>query len=389
MRAVAWEEDIGSPVDDNAEIALPFPFEFSGRQWESFFFSRYGLITFGQPYPFPRRGPSRWGTMPEIADSLAALTAISALYKPRLGGWSTWHADEAGNTQQVSRRPDRVVLTWITEDHEFYVHGRPPREKTRFQIVPHADGRVAFHYAAAPEDSEEAIRDGIVCLFPEVNKTEAIARIPDATRPGTPAHLDLVETAIYRTTHPGFVMVEFTTRGPIRPDSDMTSIYYLFLDTERPWWANRSRDKDDEDLYWSVTVGPDGNTWTYGPGTTRSHWSGNRVSFAVRLREFGATSASVVADSGEWNVATQSWGRPGNYNTDRAPIELPEAPDLAIDLSRPGSRGFEAQSEVFHHVHPKEYLIPLGCRIIEALGDEFDLLVFHSQFRTDHQFNGS
>ncbi|MXW99719.1 MAG: S-layer homology domain-containing protein [Acidimicrobiaceae bacterium] len=240
VHSLAWEEDIGSPEEDNAEIELPFLFRFSGQDWRSLFLSRYGLVTFDEPYPFPRTGPDRWGTMSQIAAHIGSLNAISALYKPRLGGWSTWDAREAGNTQHVSRRPDRVVITWITEDHEFYVHGRPHAEKTRFQMVLHADGHIAFNYAAEPENSEEAIRDGIVGLFPEATQTELIARIPDST-----------------------------------------------------------------------------------------------------------------------------------------------------DLSRPVSRSSWAQHEVFHHVHPKDHLIPLACRIIDALGDEFDLLVFHSQFRTDHQFNGS
>ena len=238
VHSLAWEEDIGSPEEDNAEIELPFLFRFSGQDWSSFFLSRYGLVTFGEPYPFPRNGPDRWGTMSQIAAHIGSLNAISALYKPMLGGWSLWDADEAGNTQHVSRRLDRVVITWITEDHSFYVHGRPHAEKTRFQMVLHADGRIAFNYAAEPENSEEAIRDGIVGLFPVL-------------------------------------------------------------------------------------------------------------------------------------------------------IEFPAAPETATDLSRPASRGSWAQHEVFHHVHPKDYLIPLACRIIDALGDEFDLLVFHSQFRTDHQFNGS
>jgi len=389
VHSLAWEEDIGSPEEDNAEIELPFLFRFSGQDWSSFFLSRYGLVTFGEPYPFPRNGPDRWGTMSQIAAHIGSLNAISALYKPMLGGWSLWDADEAGNTQHVSRRLDRVVITWITEDHSFYVHGRPHAEKTRFQMVLHADGRIAFNYAAEPENSEEAIRDGIVGLFPGATQTELIARIPDATQPSVPDHLDLLEIAVHRTSHPDLVIVEFTTRGPIRPEPGLVFTYFLSGDADRPWWTDRHRDKDDEDYYWSVTVGPDGNTWTHGPGAAGSHWSDNRVSFMVRLSELGVTSAAVIADTGEWNVTAEAWGRPGNANTDPVLIEFPAAPETTTDLSRPASRGSWAQHEVFHHVHPKDYLIPLACRIIDALGDEFDLLVFHSQFRTDHQFNGS
>ena len=164
VRTLDWEEDLGDPVDDNAEIV--FQFDFAGREWESFFVSRYGLVTFGEPYPFSQVGPDRWGTMAEIAQHLGAPPAIAALYKPRLGGWSTYDADQFRNTQHVSRRPDRVVVTWITTDPAFHVHGVPPQEKTRFQMALHTDGRIAFHYAPEPDDPDEAIRDGIVGLFP-------------------------------------------------------------------------------------------------------------------------------------------------------------------------------------------------------------------------------
>ncbi len=67
LQEVAWEEDIGRPVDDNDEVELSFRFAFSGRTWDSVFVSRYGLVTFGEPYPFPQVGPDRWGTMAAIA----------------------------------------------------------------------------------------------------------------------------------------------------------------------------------------------------------------------------------------------------------------------------------------------------------------------------------
>ena len=164
VRALDWDEDLGDPVDDNAEIV--FQFDFAGREWESFFVSRYGLVTFGEPYPFSQHGPDRWGTMAEIAEHLGAPPVIAALYKPRLGGWSVHDAENFGNVQHVSRRPDRVVVTWITTDPAFHVHGVAPQEKTRFQLTLYTDGRIAFHYAPEPADPDEAIRDGIVGLFP-------------------------------------------------------------------------------------------------------------------------------------------------------------------------------------------------------------------------------
>ena len=160
-------------------------------------------------------------------------------------------------------------------------------------------------------------------LFPGATQTELIARIPDATQPSAPDHLDLLEIAIHRTSHPDFVIVEFATRGPIRPEPNLVFTYYLFGDADRPWWTDRHRDKDDEDYSWSVTVGPDGNTRAHGPGVAGSHWSDNRVSFTVRLSDLDITSAAVIADTGEWNVTTESWERSGNGDTGPVLIEFP------------------------------------------------------------------
>ena len=219
VRALDWEDDLGDPVEDNAEIV--FPFDFAGREWGSFFVSRYGVVAFGEPYPFSQHGPDRWGTMAEIAEHLGEPPMIAALYKPRLGGWSVYDAEQRfHNTQHVSRRPDRVVVTWMTTDPAFHIHGVPPQEKTRFQMTLHTDGRIALGYAPEPADPDEAIRDGIAGLFPTAETSPA--------------------------------------------------------------------------LY-----------------------------------------------------------------------------------------------EVFHHTGVKDHLVPIGCRLIETLGDEFDALVFHSQFRYDLQFSGS
>ena len=159
VRDVALEEDIGEePSSDRQEIELDFPFEFSGRQWRSFFVTGNGLITFGKPFPsWDSRTPSRFGTMQMIADAFLVAPTISALYKPYLGART-----------YVSSKPDRVVVTWDARDVPFAVYGRRPKEVLRYQIALHSNGSVALHYGPQPADADEAIRDGIVGLFPEV-----------------------------------------------------------------------------------------------------------------------------------------------------------------------------------------------------------------------------
>ena len=372
VRTLDWEEDLGDPVDDNAEIV--FQFDFAGREWDSFFVSRYGLVTFGEPYPFSQVGPDRWGTMAEIAQHLGAPPAIAALYKPRLGGWSTYDADQFRNTQHVSRRPDQVVVTWITTDPAFHVHGVPPQEKTRFQMTLHADGGIAFHYAPEPDDPDEAIRDGIVGLFPGAVKTGLLGSIPDPVDASVPAHLDLVEIALYATAETDIVLVEFTTRGPIRPIPNQEIFYIVEI--------------DDWDFFAGVALQPDGSRtaeWDAGAAYDRDV-DDNRIGLLFDPGEFSGHSTSVRAFAQSRNQLTGSWGpRHGEHS---AVISFPEETTSApTDLSEPGSSA--AAREVFHHTGVKDHLVPIGCRVIETLGDEFDAIFLHSQFRYDIQFSGS
>ena len=143
-----------------------FHFEFSGQKWHSFFLSRNGLITFGKP--LPERNPVRFGTMRMYADAMLGTPTISALYKPYLWGHIS-----------VYDLPDRVVITFYAWDSELAVYGRRPKETFDYQIVLHADGRVAFNYRPDPADEDEAFRDGIVGLFPTGQFVGVPPRFPD------------------------------------------------------------------------------------------------------------------------------------------------------------------------------------------------------------------
>ena len=383
VRALDWDGDIGDPVDDNEEIEPSFRVAFADQEWESFFVSRYGAVTFGEPYPFPLVGPDRWGTMVEIAGRLGAPPMIAALYKPQLGGFHVGDAENFANVQYVSRRPDRVVVTWITSDPNFYVHGVPPQEKTRFQMTLHADGRIAFHYAPGPKDPDEAIRDGIVGLFPGVVRTGRLLKsIADPEDRSLPGHLDLVETAVYTTSEPNRVLVEFTTRAPIRPLPGQELVYQLELDVDEPF----TEEHDDRDLLLGVVVLPDGRLearWDATRAAFKRHE--NRIGLLARLQAIGARSASVSGRSWAVNSTTGDWSFGDGGRPDV--VMFPEVASALTDLSQPGSS--PAPREAFHHTGAKDHLVPISCRVVETLGDEFDVLVFHSQFRYDLQFSGS
>ena len=217
-------------------------------------------------------------------------------------------------------------------------------------------------------------------LFPGDLKTGLLGSIPDPIDRHLPGYLDLVETALYTTAESGRVLVEFTTRGPIRPIPNQ-EIYYMVR-------------IDDWDFLAAVAVQPDGSRkawWDAARPVIDSDVGDNRIGLLFDSGELSGHSTSVLAFAQSKNTATGSWGP--HYGEHSAVISFPEATSATTDLSRPGSSA--AQLEVFHHtgakeqVEPNQNLFPVTCRVIEVLGDEFDGFAFHSQFRYDVQLTGN
>ena len=178
VRPLDWEEESADAerMRGPAEVELEhFRFPFAGQEWDSFFYTRPGLISFGEPIPRDHGWPKRFGTMPQVLELLSITPMISALSKPHLGG-----------SVQVSDLPDRVIVGFFAWDREFAVYGRRPQETFDFQIVLHADGRIALNYGPQPRDPDEAFGDGIVGVFtsPEVDPRPIDLSRPDS-RPST------------------------------------------------------------------------------------------------------------------------------------------------------------------------------------------------------------
>ena len=382
VRPLDWEEeaDDAERIWGSAEVELEhFRFPFAGREWDSFFFGGRetpAAITFGKPIPEDWGWPERFGTMPQLLDLLRATPMISALYKPFL----------ARGDVHVSNLPDRVIVGFFGVDRQFGVYGRWPKETFDLQIVLHSDGRIAFNYGPQPEDPDEAFGDGIVGLFGlNIIRNERIGTVDDPADPSLPAYLDLLETAIYRTSDPGFVLVEFTTRGPIRPVPGRELDYGLHLDTDRPW-SDPSRERDDRDHWWSVTLGPDGAAVAGGGVVPAPREGDNRIGFLAPLREIGGGSASVSpatsqsTSEGAWIGWADGADRP-------VVVEFPPTPG-PVDLSLSDSRPSTADYEAFRYPMIRDGVADVSCRIIEVLGDEFDFMAFNSQFRVDVQEPG-
>ena len=377
VRSVVWEDDVGPAVADGEEVQLQsFMFDFAGRRWGSFFVSRHGLITFGEPLTYSYwDAENRFDPMPEIARNFVTAPTISPLYKPILGGRS----DRYGATQHVARSPDRVVVTWITTEPDFYAHGVPPEEPSRIQVVLSADGSIRFNYRGV------LLGDGIVGLFPhedDVEKSGLIASVADPRNPELPGHLDLLDAAIY-ASNTDAVILEFTLRGsvPDPPDGEWYS-YRLHFDVDEPYWTHPV-DWSDEDFTWQVDVRTGGERVARGQGVKQllSGGAADRIALLADIGAFGS-GISGTAFAATAHFRGSSWIQ--GDDSRMALVKLNAGTPPTTDLSRSDGNSSSRQSEVFHYrgVPDAE---SIACRVIAELGDTFDLFVFHNQFRVDSQ----
>ena len=373
VRPLAWEEDIGAEVADGSMIALEnFTFDFAGQSWDSFHISRHGLLTFGRPLTYSYYVDGRFETMREIAAEFVAAPTISPLYTPGFGGFRI--EDDPSASRHVTRWSDRVVVTWSASETQFRGPGVPPRPN-RFQAVLYADGSIRFNYA------DVTAGGGIVGLFPnnEAVKGDLIARVVDGTDPELPGYLDVLEAAIYASDTDA-VILEFTTREPIpEPSGDRLYSYRLYFDTDEPYWPRF--DVTDEDLGFAINIGAGGVTTWRGKVLTRD--ADNRIALSVDISDLSETSVAIIASASEFD--SNSWVR-GDWSSPTQ-VQLP-APTPMVDLSQSDSRFSRRQNEVFHYRSPPD-TAEIACRVIDVLGDRFDLFVFHNEFKTDNQEAGT
>ena len=197
------------------------------------------------------------------------------------------------------------------------------------------------------------------------------------------AHLDLTETTVYSVSDPRYVMVEFTTRGPIVPVPGRVSYYSLSLDADHPWWVG-----DDRDFLYGVGMLPDGRTVSKWDAVKPydSAADDNKIGLLIGLREYPGIAASANASTADWSIETKTWGQGNRGSRFPALIKFPDQP-FPTDLSQPDPEPSVAQSEVFRYPMIQD-IAEVSCQIIEAVGDEADFFAFNSQFRVDQQETG-
>ena len=378
IRSLEWEENLGTDVTiegkfrDGVEIEFDaFEFDYAGRRWNSVFVSKHGLLTFGSPLEYSKHFAAWFSPMSESAARLANTPTISALYKPAFGGL---YGRDPLAAQFVARLPDRVVVTWYASEYDAYRLDVPDHAE-RFQAILHADGVIQLNYGHI------TVGDGVVGLFSDaVERTTQLARITNPEDAEIPGHLDLLDVTLYESNTDALI-VEWTMRDAIpTPPSGTKYSYRVYFDTDEPYFDGDG----DDDFWWSVDVEPDGGR-TRG-GTRLPTNAANRIALLVEDRAVRGVTAGIRPSAAQFDDG--NFVR-GNWNSPFTPIQitLPSAPP-PTDLSRADGGSSSRQSEVFHH-RGVPGMATIACRIIESLGDRFDLFVFHNEFRVDAQMNDS
>ena len=372
---LAWESDIGSEVGDEAVRFQSFAFPFAQSDWDAFHVNVNGNITLGEALGRPKL-EHRFADLRQLGDAFTkGFSTVAALYKRSLRG-----------KRFVNRLSDRVVVTWEVGDSYIGVQGFSLSPTTNeFQAVLFADGSIAFNY------KDVSVHDGIVGLFPSTEpiRGDRLATLFDPVDPDLPAHLDLTEVTVFDTDSDSLI-VEFTMRGSV-PDIGDTRVeglhYSLYLDIDEPL-VDRI-DFQDADYLWRISGDAEHRYTMSGEGALAvrvdNEGAQGRISLVVSIPELEGRAVAAFADAFE-----RVDGETKTVAVDQAtPVEfvLPEFAGNEVDLSLDDVqqlKGYEA-----FHFRSRPDRFDLTCRVIQNLGDGFDFIFYHAEYRSDQQEAGS
>ena len=389
-----WDSEFGPEMPGSDASLKNFTFPFSGKNWTSFSVGLTGSITFGT-----QEGPSvrarsvvdanrtgglsvdRFAELQQAAPALInTVPAISVFFKPRLSG-----------TRYLKESADRAVVTWsLTEPVGGVQDMTWTPTVNRFQAVLHKDGMIDLSY------DEVHAQDAIVGIYPivdEGNETEITSIAAEANAAVAP-HLDIKSVKL-SAVDGLFLKVTIETRGPVLSESDpaLTGIaYQVCLDRERPVAGCTQNG---------------GTVWTIQGGGGR----GRGGSATRRYSAFGPGLLPTVKVNG--NAISMKGTLPASYKVGdqiflSATVQTPGTPPVIVDQMLPHpiklvglaspevhlaslqkhDGPFSVVFESFHYLKPPR-AVDLTCSIINALGDEFDMLAYYSDFRIDNPEAGT
>ena len=411
-----WDAHFGPEMRGSEAALEKFAFPFSGKSWRSFSVGVTGSMTFGDPPGGARRvdAPSigdrrnrggglsidRFALLQEAAPELInTVPAISVFFKPRMYG-----------TRYLKELSDRVVVTWdLTEPVGGIQDMTWTPTVNRFQAVLRKDGTIELSY------NDVHAQDAIVGIYPVVTagREKKLATIPAESNAAVAPNLDI--TSVELTAVDGlFLKATIGTRGPVLPatDSGIVGISYrVCLSATKP--AGECSADANAGTMWTIlgarmrggrgaprtpryvalgagvqpTVTVDGNSISV-QGTLPTEYRGARQLFVSAAVESAGASAPR-AGQGPPPVP----GRRSSATVDRtAPQQVKIAglvsPALDLSSAKKGDGPFPVAYEAFHYVDSPRP-VDLTCTVINALGDNFDMLAYYSDFRIDNPEAGT
>jgi hypothetical protein len=366
-----WEPDLGEAIEEPDVKLESFSFPMAGSQWDSLFVNPLGTISFGagaRAFPIGRFAELRTAG----ASILNTVPVISAFLKPRMSG-----------DRFVNELEDRVVVTWdLSEPVGGIFDFTFEPTVNRFQVVLHGDGSIDLSY------QEMSAEDGIVGVFLPFAAADGrlLEEATDPEDPELPGHLDVRAVRLLEVD--GFLGVELLTRGSLPAEDDPAADrlnYQLYFDLEEPFAGEF--DVDDADLVWSVRCRSGRGCSASGSGVSGGlQIEGNRISLLGLPSVFeGSSTARYFVEVRDPEDRETTLDAVAAGQVSLSSLRDPEVDfSEADDASDPMPTLFEA----FHYAGLPD-TESMACTVIEALGDQFDFLVYYSDFRVDNQEGGT
>ncbi|MBZ5496418.1 MAG: hypothetical protein LAP85_08445 [Acidobacteriia bacterium] len=433
-----WDADFGAELS-GAQIALKkFTFPFSGKNWDSLTVGVNGSIAFpttteagaagrggagaqGRGGAGGAQGGGRGGMGGGISvgDRFAQLQDVARTLvntQPAILVFFRLRFQAKPNTpsRYVKELDDRVVITWdVTEPYGGIQDWSWVPTGNRFQAVLYKDGSVEMSYETLNA------KDANVGLYPMATggAEQAIATLNGKENPAVAGHLNIQDVKL-SSVGGMFLKVALDTRGaPLQAgDPGAAGVTYRVTFTPSSKAAAPAIKKTAkaapavQPVVWVVRAGGMGRGGNRGGAPTGYAASGPGVSPAVKVEGNTISIQGILpaelAKAGTITVAADVSTRPaapaaaqgaqpasaGQRITPTTVDELaPQAVKLAglhspeVDLSSITAKEgpFPIVYESFHYVSKTTMMRDLPCTVIQGLGDNFDFLVYYSDFRID------
>ena len=376
-----WDSDFGTVIDGFPSVPVTlnnFQFPFSGTNWSTLFVNNYGSISFGED-----QDSFYGGGLFDFRDYslINRVPIISALFH-RLGEDRFQFDQDDGNGIFIKELSDRIVVTWtITEPYRDPIDFITDPLLNRFQAVLYEDGTIELSY------DKIFVKDGIVGIFTIGSEEQVLATLTDPENPELPGYIDILSVTA-SLVGSSSIRISFRTRGAILPEGDPTMnsmTYRLFVDLEEPYFeGDRSEDTDVE---WGIFGSSD---LIYVPfhsnNSPNVEIDGDTISLTASAGAFdGVDQFAFFVDLVDFDAPPPSFDV-----TDYIPVNFPDLPSIEIDLSEASfaDPAGDVTFEAFHYADIPDLSVVI-CSVIAALGDQFDLFAFYTDFRLDTQNSGA